>query len=179
MIPPRRFVILEHDFPFLHWDLLMQEGDALASWRLLKPVAKQCWIPAELLPPHRLMYLDYEGPVSGGRGSVRRTAAGTFCSIALPKLITAVSDTRASGGCGVVSGTLYDGIPGPSKTGSRRPRSAVVSRSSGAMDQPSGGVRDEFGDVSLISSAFSLHDTTLAETAVLRETGGQAEWWFQ
>ena len=27
---------------------------------------------------HRLIYLDYEGPISGGRGSVRRLDGGSF-----------------------------------------------------------------------------------------------------
>ncbi len=30
------------------------------------------------LPDHRREYLDYEGPVSGDRGHVRRVAAGSF-----------------------------------------------------------------------------------------------------
>lgn len=30
------------------------------------------------LPDHRAMYLEYEGPISEGRGSVRRLDAGTF-----------------------------------------------------------------------------------------------------
>ena len=73
-----RFVILEHDHPFLHWDLLMQHGEALAGWRLLSPVAGAVWIAAEPLPNHRLMYLDYEGPVSNNRGVVTRVASGEF-----------------------------------------------------------------------------------------------------
>ena len=30
------------------------------------------------MPDHRRLYLDYEGPVSGGRGSVTRWDGGTF-----------------------------------------------------------------------------------------------------
>jgi hypothetical protein len=30
----------------------------------------------ESLPPHRKEYLTYEGPISGGRGSVQRVATG-------------------------------------------------------------------------------------------------------
>jgi len=73
-----RFVILEHDHPFLHWDLLMQQGEMLAAWRLLIPVATAVWIAAEPLPDHRLMYLDYEGPLSNNRGVVTRVASGEF-----------------------------------------------------------------------------------------------------
>jgi hypothetical protein len=35
-------------------------------------------VPATRLADHRLAYLDYEGPVSGGRGSVTRVACGEF-----------------------------------------------------------------------------------------------------
>lgn len=36
----------------------------------------------ERLPDHRTRYLDYEGPISGGRGSVRRIAGGSFSVLA-------------------------------------------------------------------------------------------------
>lgn len=74
----RRFVILEHDHPFLHWDLLLEDSNALRSWRLLAPLKTDCWLAAEKLPDHRKIYLDYEGPVSGNRGHVHRVAAGHF-----------------------------------------------------------------------------------------------------
>ncbi len=35
-------------------------------------------IAALALPEHRLAYLDYEGPVSGNRGSVKRWDAGWY-----------------------------------------------------------------------------------------------------
>jgi hypothetical protein len=75
-----RFVILEHDHPFRHWDLLLEAGDVALTWRLLRPPLPDEPIAAERLPDHRLMYLDYEGPVSGDRGTVNRVASGTFDS---------------------------------------------------------------------------------------------------
>lgn len=73
----RRFVVLWHDWPTPHWDFLVEREGELAAWRLLaEPRAGEA-IPAELNTPHRLFYLDYEGPVSGGRGSVSRWDAGT------------------------------------------------------------------------------------------------------
>ena len=33
---------------------------------------------AKALPDHRLVYLDYEGPIAGGRGSVSRWDEGTY-----------------------------------------------------------------------------------------------------
>lgn len=77
-MPGLRFVILEHDHPFLHWDLLLQDGNVLKAWRLLKPVQCGTWIPAETLPDHRLLYLDYEGPITNHRGNVTRVAAGRY-----------------------------------------------------------------------------------------------------
>jgi hypothetical protein len=73
-----RFVILEHDHPFLHWDFMLEAGDALATWRLSAPPAAGAEVDAEAIGDHRPAYLDYEGPVSGGRGRVVRWDAGTF-----------------------------------------------------------------------------------------------------
>ncbi len=74
-----RFVILEHDHPVLHWDLMLQEGDVLRTWRLAEPPSGGAFtIAAEPLPDHRLIYLDYEGPVSGGRGIVKRWDGGKY-----------------------------------------------------------------------------------------------------
>jgi len=74
----RRFVILTHDHPVLHWDLMLDFGEALRTWRLLAEPEVGADIPAEALPDHRRAYLDYEGPVSGGRGTVTRWEAGEF-----------------------------------------------------------------------------------------------------
>lgn len=76
-----RFVILEHDHPFLHWDLMLEDGSALTTWRLLEPVESGKWLPAEDLPVHRIAYLTYEGPVSNNRGNVRRIAQGEYSEI--------------------------------------------------------------------------------------------------
>lgn len=74
-----RFVILTHDYPFLHWDLMLENPADLRTWRLLtEPGATSGPIPAESLPRHRKAYLDYEGPVSGDRGCVTRWDAGEY-----------------------------------------------------------------------------------------------------
>ncbi len=73
-----RFVILEHDFPSMHWDFMLEIGDTLRTWRLHGQPEPGLAIRAEPLGDHRKAYLDYEGPVSGNRGSVRRWDAGTF-----------------------------------------------------------------------------------------------------
>jgi hypothetical protein len=74
-----RFVILEHNHPTLHWDLMLEDGDSLRTWRLAQaPASANRIIQATALPPHRLTYLDYEGPVSGNRGSVTRWDRGDY-----------------------------------------------------------------------------------------------------
>lgn len=70
----RRFVVQHHVIgPDSHYDLMIEEGDTLATWRLpvaLSQIGDQP-TAAERIGPHRRAYLDYEGPVSGDRGSVR------------------------------------------------------------------------------------------------------------
>ena len=73
-----RFAILEHDHPALHWDFLLENGDVLLSWRLSAPPAPGAAVDARKSFDHRLLYLDYEGPVSGGRGAVIRWDGGAF-----------------------------------------------------------------------------------------------------
>jgi hypothetical protein len=73
-----RYVILEHDHPVRHWDFMLEAGEKLRTWRLAEPPAPDRAVAAEPSFDHRSHYLDYEGPVSGGRGRVVRWDAGTF-----------------------------------------------------------------------------------------------------
>ncbi len=74
-----RFVILEHDHPTLHWDLMLEAGEVLWTWRLAEPPGPEnLAIAATRIGDHRRLYLDYEGPVSGGRGRVTPWDAGTY-----------------------------------------------------------------------------------------------------
>lgn len=82
-----RFVLLHHDFPPRlgkpsHWDLMLEDDGVLITWALAEQPAAGgaggSTIAATRLADHRLDYLDYEGPVSGDRGSVRRLDAGSF-----------------------------------------------------------------------------------------------------
>ena len=73
-----RFVILEHDFPTRHWDFMLELGDLLKTWRLAAPPQVGSAVVAEPSFDHRRIYLDYEGPISGGRGTVTRWDGGTF-----------------------------------------------------------------------------------------------------
>lgn len=74
-----RFVILEHDSPRgCHWDFMLEQEESLTTWALPQPPDTVTDMAAEQLPDHRQAYLDYEGPVSGNRGSVRRWDQGQY-----------------------------------------------------------------------------------------------------
>jgi hypothetical protein len=73
-----RFAILAHDWPTPHWDLLLEVGPVLRAWRLLAEPTVGTTVPAQPNYDHRLLYLDYEGPLSGDRGRVTRWDAGTY-----------------------------------------------------------------------------------------------------
>lgn len=72
-----RFVILEHDHPTLHWDFMLERDGALQTWRLPAPPSDEPRT-ATAIGDHRLAYLEYEGSVSGGRGTVIRWDSGTY-----------------------------------------------------------------------------------------------------
>jgi hypothetical protein len=85
----RRYVILRHDWPFLHWDLMLEQSSpGLRTWRMLgspdrlvsetSSSGRPVEIELEALPDHRTTYLEYEGPVSNGRGTVTRWDSGNY-----------------------------------------------------------------------------------------------------
>jgi hypothetical protein len=75
------FVILLHSgHGARHYDLMLEQAEGLATWQVAQdPAALPAGarLPARRLPDHRRAYLTYEGPVSGGRGSVQRIHAGS------------------------------------------------------------------------------------------------------
>ncbi len=78
-----RLVILRHETPPgysrpAHFDLMLESGGALRTWACEALPAPGQAIAAEQLADHRLDYLDFEGAVSGSRGSVLRVAAGDY-----------------------------------------------------------------------------------------------------
>lgn len=77
-----RYVILRHEgIERPHFDLMFQkdQGDdgLLTTWRSEVWPIGEATGKVEKLDDHRGTYLDYEGPVSNGRGHVRRVEAGT------------------------------------------------------------------------------------------------------
>lgn len=94
-----RFVVLYHEVAAgaataaapsrgSHWDLMLEppslpadhtpETRALWTWAISERPDLAGALPAERLPYHRLQYLEYEGPISGGRGQVSRWDTGDY-----------------------------------------------------------------------------------------------------
>ena len=73
-----RFVLLEHEWNGIHWDLMLENGETLRTWAIDAPVVGGQDLPARALHDHRSIYLDYEGDVSGDRGTVRRVDKGSY-----------------------------------------------------------------------------------------------------
>lgn len=81
-----RFVVLYHELPPdagrpSHWDLMVEAAGSLRTWAVDEFPQPGKPLAARALVPHRLTYLTYEGPLSGGRGSVVRVDAGECTSI--------------------------------------------------------------------------------------------------
>ena len=76
---PRRFVVLLHRQKAAHhFDLMIDAGQKLATWKMADPPETARDAPQRCLrlPDHRRRYLDYEGPISQNRGEVTRHDAG-------------------------------------------------------------------------------------------------------
>ena len=79
-----RYVILEHRWNGVHYDFMVEAepGGLLRTWALEEEPCFGQAIRAQALPDHRRIYLDYEGEISQGRGTVRKWDEGV-CSIEL------------------------------------------------------------------------------------------------
>lgn len=74
------FVVLHHaDRQGAHYDLMIDRGEHLATWKSSQPPeeAQASPLTCQRIGDHRRMYLEYEGPVSGDRGTVRRHDSGS------------------------------------------------------------------------------------------------------
>ncbi len=75
-----RFVVQEHTTPDgIHWDLMLEEGEVLTTFRLEKPPAAASvgTVRATKIFDHPVKFLTYEGPVQKGTGKVRIVDRGT------------------------------------------------------------------------------------------------------
>jgi len=57
---------------------MLESAGVLRTWRLVRAPAAREPIAAEAIGDHRVAYLDYEGPLSGGRGTVVAWDRGDF-----------------------------------------------------------------------------------------------------
>ncbi len=84
--PSLQFVVLYHQFPSgsnrkSHWDLLVEQPSPEKTQLLTFEVSAppQDWgkaTAATQLPDHRPIYLTYEGPIAGNRGTVSQVLRG-------------------------------------------------------------------------------------------------------
>jgi hypothetical protein len=94
-----RYVVLEHGWNGIHYDLMLEQGSVLKTWRLEKPLTAGEQHVTQL-PDHRLEYLTYEGPVSSDRGTVKRIAEGHYT------LLQATDNSLKASLSGSVDGVL-------------------------------------------------------------------------
>ncbi len=57
---------------------MVEQGEVLRTWALPSLPVAGALLEVEALGDHRIDYLDYEGPVAGDRGSVKRWDGGTY-----------------------------------------------------------------------------------------------------
>lgn len=80
-----KFVIHLHETVESHYDLMVERGDALVTWRIPRrefpSFLSGSEIPAERIQDHRKMYLTYEGPVSCERGRVACYDSGEYSEL--------------------------------------------------------------------------------------------------
>lgn len=60
-----------------HYDLMIEEGEALKTWRIATP-SFQAPQAARQIKDHRKLYLEYEGEISDKRGTVRIWDTGVY-----------------------------------------------------------------------------------------------------
>jgi len=80
--PETEFAVLCHELAdSLHWDLLLEVGEVLATWQFPRNPCSDTSseaIRVRRIQDHRKAYLDYQGPISGNRGQVSRIDRGTY-----------------------------------------------------------------------------------------------------
>lgn len=79
----RHFVIHKHiKGNDIHWDLMIEWGDVLKTWRLENPPEKLVTTKTKATPiqDHDKKFLTYQGPVNNGTGTVELADEGT-CEI--------------------------------------------------------------------------------------------------
>jgi hypothetical protein len=82
MDEPKKFVVQRHERQNepTHWDLMLETGDFLETYRVGEPPEQWGSDPIEAVRifDHPLKFLTYEGPVNKGKGSVSIDDWGTY-----------------------------------------------------------------------------------------------------
>ena len=80
---PKKFVVQKHTTgDSVHWDLMLESGNTLLTWRLEKNPAEVVSHSVEAVKifDHPLKFLTYEGPVNEDKGQVKIADTGV-CQI--------------------------------------------------------------------------------------------------
>lgn len=80
----KHFVIQKHIRQAdVHWDLMLEQGDCLQTWRIDTPPDKigDDAVNAEKIFDHPLRFLTYEGAVNKSKGTVKIADRGFFTTI--------------------------------------------------------------------------------------------------
>jgi len=111
-----RAVVLEHTLPdgTAHFDWMIEHPSLgvehrLLTWRTGERPDRADRFEGSRIGHHRAAYLLHEGPVSGGRGSVRRLASGTVCWERLEEACLIVSIRWSEADIRVYEGRSEDG----------------------------------------------------------------------
>ena len=101
-----RFVLLRHEVPAefgrpSHFDLMLQSESSLLTWEINQIPPSGQSVEAVQLPNHRLLYLDYEGPISANRGEVRRVDHGR-CDVEHPTVDRVIAHIAGQTLCGSI-----------------------------------------------------------------------------
>jgi hypothetical protein len=80
-----KYVVQHHITVNPHFDLMIDNGESLDTWQVhegdMDRLISGKTITAESIEPHRRDYLEYEGPVSQGRGRVEIYDTGEYSDI--------------------------------------------------------------------------------------------------
>lgn len=80
-----------------HYDVMFESSGGLETWAVMRSPDAIAQV-AHRLDLHRAAYLDYEGPISGGRGEVRRVDAGLYRVLAAEDSGTLRIETKSEAG---------------------------------------------------------------------------------
>lgn len=111
-----RYVILLHETSAgsprpTHYDLMLEWGDVLRTWALDAPPTDGKVVAGTALADHRRAYLEYEGEISGGRGTVTKWDAGSYTleHASEQKLVVVLSGRQFEGALtGIAHGARWE-----------------------------------------------------------------------